>query len=187
MFNIEKTTQIAAYLLWKSKGDIACVKLMNMMYLAEKTFLLRYGECMIGDKLVSMPHGPGLSAVYDLFLGNNEYWKYWINNPGKYQLALAPQIRVDDSEPLNTFDELSVADTKILDSVLQKIGEMSRQQIFDFIQQNCPEWEDPHGSPTQISFKDLLLKNGKSEEEVTLILQNIEEIEDLHSVAQGIV
>lgn len=165
------------------------LKLMKMMYLAEKAYLLQYGEYMIGDKMVSMPYGPVLSAVYDLFSGNNEYWASWINNPGNYKFALAPEISIEVSDPLDTFDELSIADSKILDSISQKFGEMDRWQICEFThdKKNCPEWEDPHGSSYPISLKDLLLKNGKKEDEVNLILQNIEEIEDLHKITQGLV
>lgn len=40
MFDEKKATQVAAYLLWKRGGEMACLKLMKMMHLAEKSFCL---------------------------------------------------------------------------------------------------------------------------------------------------
>lgn len=67
MFNVRKATQVAAYLIWKRGGTMSYLKLMKLMYLAEKDSLLRNEEFLTGSKLVSMPRGPVLSSVYDLF------------------------------------------------------------------------------------------------------------------------
>ena len=44
MFDIRKATHVAAYLLWKRGRRMSSLKLMKMMYIAEKQFLLQYGE-----------------------------------------------------------------------------------------------------------------------------------------------
>ncbi|MBS1343943.1 MAG: SocA family protein, partial [Sutterella sp.] len=94
MFDIRKATHVAAYLLWKRGRRMSSLKLMKMMYIAEKQFLLQYGERLTGDKMVSMPYGPVLSATYDCFMGDREYWDSWIINPGNYDLALNSSIKV---------------------------------------------------------------------------------------------
>ena len=93
MFDIRKATHVAAYLLWKRGRRMSSLKLMKMMYIAEKQFLLQYGERLTGDKMVSMPYGPVLSATYDCFMGDREYWDSWIINPGNYDLALNSSIK----------------------------------------------------------------------------------------------
>lgn len=76
-----------------------------------KKFLLEYGDSLTGDSLISMPKGPALSYVYDLFKGNrSEYWDSWIKSPGSYNLALLESIKVNEKDPLDTFDELSMAE-----------------------------------------------------------------------------
>ena len=67
MFDIKKTTHVAAYFLWKRGGQMSTLKLMQLMYLAERSFLLEHGERLTGDTMVSMPKGPALSAVCDCF------------------------------------------------------------------------------------------------------------------------
>ena len=115
MFDIRKATHVAAYLLWKRGRRMSSLKLMKMMYIAEKQFLLQYGERLTGDKMVSMPYGPVLSATYDCFMGDREYWDSWIINPGNYDLALNSSVKVDPADPLDTFDELSVAEKTVLE------------------------------------------------------------------------
>jgi hypothetical protein len=39
------------------------IKLIKLMYLAERLSLQRYGEPLTGDRLVSMPDGPVLSMT----------------------------------------------------------------------------------------------------------------------------
>ena len=165
------------------------LKLMKMMYLAEKQFILKYGERLTGDKMVSMPYGPVLSSVYDCFLGGNSYWDQWISNPGKYDLSLNDSVVVKSDNPLETFDELSVADQGILDSVFECLEKKTRWEIVELTHdpEFCPEWEDPHGSSYPIRCKDLLIKNGKTEEEANAILQRIEEVDSLHTATQRLV
>ena len=165
------------------------LKLMKLMYLAEKQFLLQHGERLTGDKMVSMPRGPVLSSVYDCFCGGNEYWDYWINNPGQYNLVLNKSIVVDQRNPLDTFDELSVAEQGVLDSVFETYGQMNRWQLVRLLHDSgfCPEWEDPQGSSYPIQIRSLLMKNGKTKEETDAILKRLEEVDDLHTITERLV
>lgn len=189
MFDIEKATQVAAYLLWKKGGRMSSRKLMRMMYLAEKQFILEYGERLTGDKMVSMPSGPVLSSVYDCFLGGSPYWNEWICNPGKYELAINDSIDVKADDPLEALNELSKADQGILDSVFECLEKKTRWEIVELTHdpEFCPELEDPHGSSYPIRCKDLLIKNGKTEEEANAILQRIEEVDSLYTATQRLV
>ena len=116
--------------------------------------------------MVSMPYGPVLSATYDCFMGDREYWDSWIINPGNYDLALNSSVKVDPADPLDTFDELSVAEKTVLDSVYSKFGASNQ------------------GSSYPIHIKSLLMKNGKTKEETDAILEKIREEDDLQVVTQ---
>ena len=65
LFNERKAAQAAAYLLCKAGGSLNVLKLVKLMYLAERESLRRYGETITGDALVSMRNGPVLSATLD--------------------------------------------------------------------------------------------------------------------------
>ena len=136
--------------------------------------------------MVSMPYGPVLSATYDCFMGDREYWDSWIINPGNYDLALNSSVKVDPADPLDTFDELSVAEKTVLDSVYSKFGASNRWNLVKLLHDPdyCPEWENPQGSSYPIHIKSLLMKNGKTKEETDAILEKIREEDDLQVVSQ---
>lgn len=186
MFDVRKATQVAAYLLWKRGGRMSYLKLMKMMYIAERQFLLQYGERLTGDKMVSMPRGPVLSETYDCFLEGRDYWNSWITNPGNYDLALVGSVSVNQNDPLDTFDELSVAEKNVLDSVFDQFGSSNRWELVRLLHdpEYCPEWEDPNGSSYPIHIDSLLMKNGKTKGESDSILEKLREEEDLQFVTQ---
>lgn len=186
MFDVRKATQVAAYLLWKRGGRMSYLKLMKMMYIAERQCLLQYGERLTGDKMVSMPRGPVLSETYDCFLEGRDYWNSWIKNPGNYDLALVDSVTVDPDDPLDTFDELSVAEKKVLDSVFDRFGNSKRWKLVKLLHdpEYCPEWENPNGSSYPIYVDSLLMKNGKSKRESDAILGKLRESDDLQAVTQ---
>ena len=69
LFNERKAAQVAAFFLLKASqrdSNITILKLMKLMYLAERKSYQVYGEPIIGDALVSMPNGPVLSSTLDL-------------------------------------------------------------------------------------------------------------------------
>lgn len=55
MFSEEKVAQMAAYLLLKRGGRMAYLKLMKLLYLANRQSMIRHGRMMGEDKLYSMP------------------------------------------------------------------------------------------------------------------------------------
>lgn len=161
-FNQPKTAQMAAWLLskcWEQQAEI--LKLMKLLYLAERTSLLNFGAPMTGDRLVSMPHGPVLSTTYDVIQGGTcsteQGWDYWIAARAGRVIALNPDRNVDR----NALDQLSDADIGILQEVWDIYGRMSAWQLREFTHNNCPEWDDPNGSSKSISLEHFFLSVGK--------------------------
>src|SRR6266487_2727273 len=62
-FNEKKAAQVAAFFLHRARGELEILKLMKLMYLAERASYKKFGEPLIGDKLVSMDNGPVLSIT----------------------------------------------------------------------------------------------------------------------------
>lgn len=67
MYKERTAAQVAAYFLWKAKEPVKYIKLMKLMYLAEREFLLSHGSRLTGDELYSLPYGPVLSNTLDKF------------------------------------------------------------------------------------------------------------------------
>ena len=160
------------------------LKLMKLMYLAEKNFILQYGERLTGDTFFCMPKGPVLSSTYELFSGGNEYWNSWISNCGNYELEFKQQDNVALDDPLSTFEALSPAVLAVLNEVFNQYGHMNRWDLVALTHgPTCPEWHDPHGSSIPISLRELLSANGKSSEETQDILNKIAEFDELQQLA----
>lgn len=162
-FNCLKAAQIAAWFALKEDGQINRLKLMKLMYLAERESISRYDMPMLLDKYVSMKHGPVLSQTYDLAKGEqqNENWDSWIRSVGGYQLGC-----VFEGTP--NFDALSKADINVLQAVWDEYGHLDRFELAKKTHEEsiCPEWEDPGDSAFPIPLKRILhlMNKEKSDE-----------------------
>ncbi|NOQ13699.1 MAG: DUF4065 domain-containing protein [Methyloprofundus sp.] len=166
MFSEEKVTHMASYLLIKRGGRMSYMKLLKLLYLAERESLVKWGETMSGDKFVSMPHGPVMSSTYDLLQNRNTVWNAFINSEANCEVSIKDSVVEDD------LDELSVAEIKILDSIFEQFGAMGRWEIRDYTHNHCKEWQDPDGSSFPIDPVNILLAKGVSKTEASVLLQH---------------
>jgi uncharacterized phage-associated protein len=148
LFDEKKAAQVAAYLLFRAGHPLTVLKLMKLMYLAERRSFEKFGEPMIGDLLVSMDHGPVLSRTYNHMNGNRpsaeKGWEYWIADRAGHDLALRNPKALRDPE--KDLLQLSDADLGILEEVWKKFGRMDQWKLRDYTHRYCPEWKDPEGS-----------------------------------------
>lgn len=153
MFNEPKAAQAAAFFLLKTQsGVMPHLKLMKLLYLAERESMRLHGFPMVWDYPVSMPHGPVLSKTLNLMDGDEpssaEGWESWISAKENNALSLKrPGLITAD------FDELSVADVEVLESIWTQFGDMGKWEIRDYTHEHCAEWRDPQGSSHPISIK----------------------------------
>ena len=82
MFNERRVAQMAAYLLDHARTRMKYLKLMKLLYLADRESMKRHGHPISGDRYVSMDHGPVLSNTLNLINGAVKFqehgWDYWI-------------------------------------------------------------------------------------------------------------
>jgi hypothetical protein len=72
MFSERTAYQIAAYFLHKAGGSMPLVKLMNLMYLADRQTLDTHGFSISGDDVVATRHGFALLNTLDLISGTSD-------------------------------------------------------------------------------------------------------------------
>lgn len=178
MFSEEKVTHMASYLLLKRGGRMSYLKLLKLLYLAEREALARWGESMSGDKFVSMPHGPVMSSTYDLIQSQGQIWNSFIQSEANYEVSLKSNVTEDD------LDELSVVEMNILDAIFNEFGAMSRWQLRDYTHDNCKEWQDPDGSSFPIKSEDILLAKGLHKDQATSLIQHGKEQASLTEMKQ---
>ena len=161
MSEIEIAGQMAAWFLHKQEETMPHLKLMKLLYIAERASLQKNGYPVIGDRLVSMDHGPVLSNTYDHmkgmeFVSPGNGWNKWVSPVQNYEVSLAKEYNPKD------LDFLSEATLEILAEVWKNFGHMDQWEISEYTH-SFPEWEDPRGSSQVITYKELLEALGYGE------------------------
>lgn len=174
MYNEKKAAEVAAFFLFRAHGKMPILKLMKLMYLAERTSYKRYGEPIIGDKLVSMPHGPVLSITYQHVNGELSSieggWETWVGDRSRYDVELQDPSSLRSTDDLL---ELSDADAEILDEIWTQFGHLTKWQIRDFTHIHCPEWRDPNGSMIPMDYEDLFRALEFNDEQVRELAERL--------------
>jgi len=161
LFSERTVAQMAAFFLDKNGGPMSVLKLMKLLYLAERESLSQDGSPICGDRLVAMPHGPVLSMTYDLASGSTkgENWSEWVSDRKDHEVSLKKAINPE------SLDEMSRSSMGILEKTWEKFGEYDQWEIRNYTHEHCKEWEDPDGSSRPISYKKLFRSLGWSEKD----------------------
>lgn len=172
MFSQRKVAQMAAFLIDRGRGRMNYLKLMKLLYLADRESLKRHGEPISGDRYVSMDHGPVLSQTLNLINGAVEFeeggWDHWIADKADYEVSLRRKVSRE------ALDELSEAETDVLDAVYAKFGKMDQWKLRDYTHRYCGEWQDPEGSSVPIEYVDIFRALGRSPAEARKLAARIE-------------
>jgi len=172
MYQAEKAAQAAAYLLAKApESRLGRLKLMKLLYLADRQAFANYGRTITGDRMVSMQHGPALSSTLNQLQSEGDFTQ-WVTACGSNHHEVAAGADLDSA------DLLSRADRAILDAIWARFGDMHMWDLRNWTHDpaNCPEWEDPNGSSRTISLEALGRALGIPEQELAaLIAENAEQ------------
>lgn len=156
LFDDKKAAQAAAYFLYKAGGRLPVLKLMKLMYLAERKSYEMFGYPITGDSMVSMDHGPVLSITYNNVNGmtaNQHAWDDLIADRDGNDVALRDPSTIRSDEDLR---ELSDSDVHALSLIWSEFGHMTKYEIRDYTHEDLPEWQNPNGSSYPIKVEKLL-------------------------------
>ncbi|SFP31683.1 Panacea domain-containing protein [Tranquillimonas alkanivorans] len=165
-FNARKAAQTIAYLCLKHGGrPLNVLKVVKLLYIADRESVRQRGFPIQQDRYVSMPHGPVNSMAYafiDGFCDDPESgWSDFVGPRRGYVVGL-PDGAVGEQLDL---DELSAAERRILDEVWQRFGHMGHYQLRDWTHDraNVPEWEDPNGSSRDLPLVRMMEAVGRQD------------------------
>lgn len=155
-FDPEKALQAAAFLLRREPGHrMNCMRLLKILYLAERESLRESGKPITGSRVVAMKRGPVLEDVLGLIRGQHRATPRW-----------AECIRADNYQ-LEMFNDPGVG--KLSKFVTAKLEEVARRHQADDewdmveVAQQLPEWRrnDPGDSSREIPLADILEAVGR--------------------------
>lgn len=163
----DRATQAAARFLKLRGGRMSYLKLMKLLYLADRKALIELGRPITYDAFYSMPRGPVLSRTLDLMSeepephGRPSYWHQHISPPEGWEVVL----RDGESVPN---DQLSDADEAVINAIYDEFGKWSRWDLVKYTH-NLPEYEDPDGSSIPIPHERILKLSGMNEDDIAAI------------------
>jgi uncharacterized phage-associated protein len=177
-FDQEKATATAAYLLKLRGGRMSYLKLIKLLYLADREAFGRWGFGITTDRYVSMPHGPVVSNIYNLITEEERetpFWSRYISAPSNYEVRL-----IDEDIP----DLLSRAEQKLLSEIFASFGTWGRWKLVEHTH-TLPEWRNPNGSSIPIRVEDILQAQGASQREAVELKKELESLNRAKTILNG--
>ncbi len=185
-FNFPKTIQMVKRILQNNGGILNYTKLIKLLYIIEKESLNVSGRPVSGDDYVSMDNGPVLSTVYDLIKGKCLFKKWqteWDNLfktnvfDLEYKLALTNEIEQE-------FSELNEEELELIDNIDNRFKDFNWNEMKQYTHNKelFPEWEYPYGSSNPIKIIDILKNLRKTDEEISNIIKDANELKYIEKV-----
>lgn len=156
-YSLDRAIQAMAYIARRLKA-VEKVKLMKLMYLADKLHFLDHGYPITGDRQCAMRWGPVPSNCLSTINGD-----YWPDASAVFQyLHVADNnvtVHTDPGTGLLSPEELCT-----LDKVITKHGSKNRWQLVGETH-NLPEYKDAYVDATSapIPYESILRHSGSTE------------------------
>lgn len=152
-FDPQKALQAMAYVVSRL-GTVEKVKLMKLLYIADRDHFLKTGVPITGDRLVAMPHGPLPSACLAMLDGTRA------GQLDAFEVLHLDDVTVSLKRPVAT-DRLSSSEIEELDRVVAEHGKTRAWQLVDKTHQ-FPEYQQTYidGTSTTIPYELILQLHG---------------------------
>lgn len=138
-FDYKKATQAINYLTKKEGGQIDKLKLIKLVYFADRYHLRRYGRPMINDMYLAMRLGPVGSSVKDIA----EFSRFLDEEEKQYATSFLGRGGVDNTiksiAEVNT-DVFSKSELEALDFAYTEFGGQSASSLVN-VTHRYPEWD----------------------------------------------
>ena len=179
VFDERRAAQAATRLLDKHGGTMPWLKLVKLLYLADRAALIEGGHPITGDRFVSMRFGPVLGRVLDLLRDDcpaeDSVWHGYVVRE-RFDARLVGNA---DNEWLSKYD------MDILDAVFDACGCLKEWDVVARTHA-LPEWKDPGDSAIPIEPEDVLRYSGYSEEAIGYVADQAEAEYSLHTTLKRI-
>ncbi len=163
-FDEAKTVAAIALLLQRSARPRSKGELVKLLYLADRAMLLKRGSPITGDTFSALQHGMIVSRTLNLIelMLNGEpsaLFEQQFEKAADRDLCLRPPVDLS---------VLSRAEISTLNATFDEHGTKSFSQLRE-LTHALPEYIDPAGSSITIGADEILMKEGRPEDEVELV------------------
>jgi uncharacterized phage-associated protein len=141
MVKTKAVVQTIYYILNKT-GQLNKLKIVKMVYFADKLHLQLFGRTITGDTYCAMKNGPVGSTTLDIL---NENLEYLDEDDIEYSKVYLTRLSTDakifkTSRSDAELDILSKTDKKVLDQIIEKFAGMDQYELVE-ITHRFQEWK----------------------------------------------
>jgi uncharacterized phage-associated protein len=151
LFDITKAAQTAHFFITRAGTEIEILKLVKLIYLADRLSLEKRRIPVVGGSFYSLKHGPVTSEVLDLIndgtRNGDSPWELLITSRANHMVAT--------SRTLDDYDALAPSELRLLEEIWETFGARSKWDLVNWTHQHCEEWSDPRGGRAEISARKL--------------------------------
>ena len=177
-FNVKSAVQATGVILREeSIHRMNYIKLLNLLYMAERELLLNHGHMITGDIFVATHRGPVLDSCMELIYGEHSYSHIWYKYIEKNRSYLFLK-----KNPRN--GNMSQFTTRLLQNLVQKYQDFDEYDIYnvvckfpEFVFPDKPRpnsWDkrlNSHDCSNRFYAKDLLTANINEQNKIDHILE----------------
>jgi uncharacterized phage-associated protein len=167
-FNYERSLEAAACLLRLHGGSMNYMRLIKLLYIAERELLAETATPLTGDCYKAMDNGPVLSTVYDHIME-----KHWTNPDWHTYVKKIPNFKVTLAKDPGG-DHLPKIVTDKLVQVTEKHKDKNHWDLVKLTHE-FPEWiknKPAQGSSNLIPLEDILEAMGEGPETLNAIMED---------------
>jgi uncharacterized phage-associated protein len=165
-FNFEKSLQSAAVLLRLEEGRMPYMRLLKLLYIADREMLATTASPITSDRAYAMKLGPVLSRIYSLIMGADcrfDEWSKHIETQG-----YAVKLILDPGR-----GRLSKGEIEKLSEISERYRSKDRWELSE-LTHDFPEWEwhwptEAIGGSYPIPWEDMLKAQGQDAEIVEIV------------------
>lgn len=182
-FDERKTAAAAGYLLKSARDQrMKYIRLLKLLYMADRTAWAKYGRPITGDEYTSMTQGPVLNKTYELIKTEVEDlsspWHSTVERVGEYDVRLR-------NEP--NLGPLSEAEIEILEQVFQEYRAKGTWDVVDELHRHLPEWRLPvRGEnkfiPENSILPETILEKLGQADRIEAVRKDLEELEEFQKL-----
>jgi hypothetical protein len=178
LYNEVKTTQVTAFLLIQSGGEMDYAKCIKLLYGIEREAIKRWLRPVIYGDLYSLPYGQVISQTLDLAEPQSQpvrsFWGEHLRTQGN-TIHLIKECGIE---------KLSRAEIGLIKEIYEENKHKTSGQLFDEHHNPAlfPEYKDPHGSSIKTTYADLLRALGKTKEQVKEFEANLDALANLEAL-----
>ncbi|MFN0093708.1 MAG: type II toxin-antitoxin system antitoxin SocA domain-containing protein [Dehalococcoidia bacterium] len=174
VFDEEKATEAAAYLLELAGGTLDAAMLMNLLYLADRQSLIETGMTITGGQMIVTDYGAGLVEIVDLIHGTKRAATW------NATIATTMDRGVELASPRADYRRLARFDTQTLAELWAKYAPQCTHLTPDVL--NLVEFHDCQRESPIVDHRLILRGAGFDEEDIAFVEDRAEGYRSLRAV-----